>query len=166
MAYSGQQVVIQFQNPGSLTNVASSVIDLSASTADYATIIVPIPLIIYSFGFYSHESAAAAITGAALLEVQRVVAASQVTIVSMNFDATDQASGGDRTAGVTAAAGSESVDAGDITYAPSSVFPYLVDAPNTLMVSLTQTAQVGEFTPFIVGRWLGLDYRSDGVWAS
>ena len=166
MAYSGQNVVIQFQHPGSLIAIADSLIDFSAATADYAYIIVPIPLIIYSFGFYSHESAAAAISGSVLLEVQRVPAASQVTIVDMDFDVTDQASGGDRTAGVTAAAGSESIDEGDITFAGSSAFPYLVDAPNTLGISLTQTAQVGECTPFIVGRWLGMDYRSTGVWAS
>ncbi len=166
MAYSGQNVVIPFQHPGSLILVGDSMIDLSASSADNAYLIVPIPLLILSFGLYSMETSAAAITGAVLLEVQRVPAASQVTIVSINLDNTDQASGGDRTAGVTAAVGSEAIIQGDISFAPSSVFPYLVAAPNTLCVSTTQTAQVGEHVAFIVGRWLGIDYRSDGVWAS
>lgn len=166
MAYSGQQVVIQFQYPGSLVAVTDSMIDISATSADNAILIVPIPLIIYSFGLYSFETGGAAVVNSVLLEVQRVPAASQVTIVDFDLDATDQASGGDRTAGVTAAAGSESIIQGSIQYAPSSVFPYLVDAPNTLTVSTTLTAVAGEYTAFIVGRWLGLDYRSDGIWAS
>ena len=166
MAYSGQNVVIQFQHPGSLIAVTDAHIDVSASSADNGIIIVPIPLLIMSFGLYSIETGGASLTGSVLLEVQRVPAASQVTVVEFDLDITDQASGGDRTAGVTAAGGAENITEGDITFAPSSVFPYLVDAPNTLTVSTTQTAVVGEFTAFIVGRWLGLDYRSDGVWAS
>ena len=166
MAYSGQNIVIQFQHPGSLIAVADSMIDVSASSADNAILIVPIPLMIYSFGVMSFESGAAGISGSVLLEIQRVPAASQVTVCDIDLDATDPSSGGDRTAGVTASTGSEDMDLGDIMYGKSSNFPYLVDAPNTLTVSTTQTAQVGEFTAFMVCRWLGIDYRSDGVWAS
>ena len=89
-----------------------------------------------------------------------------MTTSDIDLDATDLASGGDRTAGVTASTGAEVVIQGDIMFAKSTNFPYLVSAPNTLCVSTTQTAVVGEFTAFIVGRWLGIDYRSDGVWAS
>ncbi len=166
MAYSGQNVVIQFQHPGSLIAVTDAMIDVSASSADAAYLIVPVPLMIYAFGIWSHESAAASGTGSILLEVQRVPAASQITICELDFDATDPSSGGDRTAGVTASTGSEDMDLGDIMFGKSSNFPYLVAAPNTLCVSFTQTAIVGEFTAFLVGRWLGIDYRSDGVWAS
>ena len=166
MAYDGENVVIQFQHPGSLIAITDSSIDISATSADNGYIVCPIPLMIYAFGLWCNEDAGTALVNDTLLERQTVPAASQTVISTIKYDNTDLSSGGVGTAGVTALSVSQDVDEGDIIYAAGSVFPYLITAPQTLTVSTTLTGVGGEFTPFIIGRWLGIDYRSTAVWVS
>ena len=165
MAYDGEQVVIQFQHPGSLIAITDASLDIS-TTAETGYLIVPMPLLIYAFGLWCHEDSGSSLINDTLLERQTVPEASQTVISTIKYDSTDLASGGAGTSGVTALSASENVDDGDIIYAAGSVFPYLVTAPQTLVVSHILTAVGGEFTPFIIARWLGIDYRSTEVWVS
>ncbi len=166
MAYSGQNIVIQFQHPGSLIAITDASVDISATSADNGILVVPIPLMIFAFGLWCHEDSGASLVNNTLLERGALPVASPTTISTILYDSTDLASGGAGTPGVTALSASENVDDGDIIYAAGSVFPYLVTAPQTLVVSHTLTAVGGEFTPFIIARWLGIDYRSTAVWVS
>ena len=163
MAYSGSAQVIEF-TLSNATTVAASAIDVSASSADYGHILVPIPMIIYQFGAYITESLAAAVTGSVFLERANRVAGTDVTVVELDLDATNLASGDGTRAAQTASTGSEDIDAGDVVYSPQSSFPIIITAPQVLVLRLVQTAVVGEMRPFVVGRFLGPDYRSTEVW--
>jgi hypothetical protein len=166
MAYSGAVQVIPFQSPDAFTSVATSLIDVSASSADVAVLIVPVPLEVYAFGIYVTESFAAAGTGSIFLERATNVVGTDTTVSELDFDAVALKSGDGNKPLQTASTGSEDIDLGDVVYAPSSAFPVLIAAPQVLTVRFVQTAIVGEAVPFIVARWQGMDLRPTSVWAS
>lgn len=164
MAYSGAAQVIEFQSPDSTIAVNTSLIDISASSADVATLIVPVPLMIYAFGCYVTEDLAATASGSIFLERATNVAGTDTTVVELDLDSTDLKSGDGTDPLQTASTGSEDIDAGDVIYAPSTSFPVLITAPQILTVRFVQTAVAGELRPFIVARWQGMDLRPTSVW--
>ena len=168
MAYSGENVVLQFQHPGSLIAVTDSVIDVSATGAptDYAVIICPIPFMIYQFGMFVTQTGGATLTGDVTLLRSTFAAGTDITIVGVDLDSTDLNSGAATTASITASTGAEAILLDGVIWSPTSVFPYIVSAAHCLTVALTNTSAVGEYVPFVVGRWLGLDWRSTEVWGS
>ena len=167
MAYSGDTTVLSFQSGGSLVLVGDAAVDLSAGSADNAVILIPIPFLIHQFGLFVQETAAAAITGDTLLQRSTFAAGTDITIATIAYDSTDHNSGdANNVPAITASTGSEAILIAGIIFGASSVFPYLVPAAKCLTVSTTQTAQIGEYTPFVVGNWLGFDFRSTETWAS
>ena len=163
MAYSGSAQVIEFTNVSSIL-VNTSAIDVSATSADYGHILVPVPMILYQFGAYITEDLAAAVTGSVFLERSNRVAGTDVTVVELDLDSTNLRRGDATRAAQTASTGSEDLDAGQVVYSPQSLFPVIITAPQLLTLRLVQTSAVGEMRPFIVCRFLGPDYRSTEVW--
>ena len=166
MAYSGAIQVIPFQSPDSLVSVATSLVDASGSSADLAILIVPVPLMLYAFGIYVTESLGATLTGSIFLERSTLPAGSDTTVVEFDLDATSNLSGDGTLPQQTASTGAEDIDGGDVMYANASAFPVLITAPQVLTVRLVTTAVVGEYVPFIVARWQGMDLRSTEMWSS
>ena len=164
MAYSGSAQVLEFTKPDAVTVVLSA-IDVSASSADYGHILVPVPMIIYQFGMYITETLAATVSGSIFLSREEKIAGTEVTIAELDLDATNLAKGDATRAAQTASTGSEDISAGEVVYSPQSLFPVLVTAPQLLALRLVQTAVVGEMRPFIVCRWLAADYRGTEVWS-
>jgi len=166
MAYSSGRQIMPFQLAGhaGMITVAASGIDVSDASADAGTMFCPLPLLIYQFGMFITESPAAAITGSVFLEESTVIAGSDTTIVEFDMDVTDLQSGDGNRPNVTAAAGSESEDNGDVIWSPKSSFPWLVQAGLTLTVRHVQTAQVGEYVPFIDAQWMPMDVRRAATW--
>ncbi len=172
MAYSGAVQVIAFlmadvADPTQVLagiTVAESGIDLDDTSADVATMIVPVPLMIYAFGVYVHESFAAAATGSLFLERATNIVGTDTTVAELDYDSIlNQSGDGDRPFQTTST-GSEDIDAGDVLYAQSSLFPVLITAPQVLTVRHVSTGVAGEVAPFIVARWQGMDLRPAAVW--
>ena len=163
MAYSGSAQVIEFTNVSSIA-VNTSAIDVSATSADYGHILVPIPMILYQFGAYITEDLAATVSGSVFLERANRVAGTDVTVVELDLDSTNLSRGDGTRAAQTASTGSEDLDAGQVVYSPQSLFPIIITAPQVLVLRLVQTSVVGEMRPFIVGRFLGTDYRGTEIW--
>ena len=95
MSYSaGAQVI-----PLSIQTAAESIveldvgIDLSAASADHMALAVPLPLMIYAFGFYITESLAAAVTGSLALEHSNIITGTAVQIVDFDLNSTTLKSG-------------------------------------------------------------------------
>jgi hypothetical protein len=166
MAFSGDVTVLHFQEPDSSVAVATTNIDVSASSADTATMIVPVPLMLYAFGLYCTENGAASLTGSVFLERATNVAGSDTTVVEVDIDVTDLSSGDGTLPLQTASTGSEDIDAGDVLFGPSSAFPVLITAPQVLTVRFVQTAVAGEYVPFVVGKWMEIDYTPAAVWSA
>lgn len=166
MAYSGSTQVMSFQSPGSMAGVATSLIDISDSTVDLAILIVPFPLKVYQFGVYSTETLGTAVTGSIFLERSTVIAGSDTTVFEMDVDSVNLASGDATLASQIYSTGSEATAAGDVLYSGQMGFPVVITAPQVLSVRMVTTALAGELVPFIVARWLGLDYRSTEHWTS
>lgn len=166
MAYSGAVQVIILH---STTNVESIValnagFSYSDSTADDATMIVPVPLMIYAFGMYLTEAAAATSLVALTLQHSTVIVGTDTLISTLDLDSTNLQSGDGDSPLVTSSTGSEDIDAGDVAYAPSSDFPFLVPAAQVLTVAHTASNGALEGIPFIVARWQGMDLRPAAVW--
>ena len=170
MAYSGAMDVYHFllANQAGRIAVATTGIDLSGNaSADVATMIVPVPLVIFAFGVVVQENLAASAVGSLFLERSTVIVGTDTTVVELDYDSTDLRSGNstNELASATASTGSEDVDAGDVIFfAQSSVFPVLIAAPQVLTVRHVTTAVAGEVAPFIVCRWQGIDGRPRSVW--
>ena len=164
---SGDTTVLSFQSPGSLIAATDGVVDISATSADDAVLLIPIPFLIAQFGMFVQETAGVTVVGDVLLVQSTFAAGTDVVIATMVLDGTDFNSGGTAsTASITASTGSEALLIAGILWGASSVFPYLIPAARCLTVSHTLFADVGEYTPFVVGNWLGLDFRSTETWAS
>lgn len=168
MAYSGAVQVIQMHNA---TNAASIValdagFDYSATAADDVTLIVPVPLMIYALGLYLTEAAAATSTVNLVLSHSTVIVGTDTTITTLDLDSTNLQSGDGDSPLVTSSTGSEDIVAGDVAYAPSSSFPFLVPAAQVLTLSHTASGGALEGIPFIVARWQGMDLRPAAVWAN
>ncbi len=167
MAYSGAVQVIMLHNP----TVAQSIValdigfDLSDSAADLFGMIVPVPLMIYAFGLYTTEAHAATSTANIVLAHSTVLVGTDTTIATLDLDSTNLQSGDGDSPLVTSSTGSEDIDAGDVAYAPSSSFPFLVPAAQVLTVSFSASGGAGEGVPFIIARWQGMDLRPAAVWA-
>ena len=168
MAYSsGAQIIpIQLGGHAGMITVAATGIDVSDASADAATMFCPLPLLIYQFGLFVTESPAASGTGSIFLESSTVIVGSDTAICEIDFDSTDLQSGDGDLPNVTASAGSESIDNGDVIWGPKSDFPWLVQAGLTLTVRHVQTAIVGELAPFIYAKWLPMDVRRAATWVN
>ncbi len=169
MAYSGQTKVMPFlaaNGAGRLT-VANTGIDISDSSADSATMIVPIPLIIYAFGVYVMEDLAASATGGIFLDSETVMAGggSLIVLAEVDLDSTANRSGNEIEAAAIASTGSEDIDAGDVIFASNAVFPITMPTPRILVARhATNSSIAGEVAPFIVARWLQPDFSSTEQW--
>ena len=166
MAYSGSAMVIEFQMPSEIAAVASSIVDISAASADLATIICPVPLLVYQFGLQVTETIVTLATGAVLLERSTVPAASQSTVATIELDSTSLLRGNSTSAAQTALALSSDLVAGDVIWSANTSFPIVIEAPQVLTLSHTQTSIGGELRAFIVGRWLPIEYHSAEMWTS
>ena len=168
MAYSGAVQVIQLLNQTQAEEIVAldAGEDASGSSADIATLMVPVPLMIYAFGVFVTEDLAASLTGSLFLERSSVIAGTDTTVVEFDLDSTNLQSGNGDSPLVTSSTGSEDIDAGDVVYAQASAFPVLITAPQYLTVRLVTTAVAGEYVPFIVARWQGMDLRPASVWAN
>ena len=168
MAYSGAVQMIMLHAP----TVAESIValdigmDLSAATADNFVMIVPVPLMIYAFGLYLTENSAATSLVALTLQHSTVIVGTDTLITTLDLDSTNLSSGNGDSPLQTASTGSEDIDAGDVAYAPSSDFPYLVPAAQVLTTSFSASGGANEGVPFIVARWQGMDLRPAAVWAN
>ena len=168
MAYSGAVQVIVLHN----ATVAQSIValdigqDLSASAADLFGMIVPVPLMIYAFGMYVTESIAASDVALLTLQHSTVLTGTDTSIAILDFDSTNLASGDGDSPLKTASTGSEDLDAGDVVYAPSSSFPYLVPAAQVLTTSFAASGGANEGVPFIIARWQGQDLRLTSTWGN
>ena len=166
MAYSGALQVIQFTPPEVLVSVATAGIDVDSSAADMGTYIVPVDLMLYAFGVYVHENLGIAVTGSIFLERAANVAGTDTTVIELDVDSTSLKSGDNSLPLITASAGSEGIDAGDVVFAPSASFPILITAPQVLTVRFVQSGSLtGELTPFIVCRWQAIDARGAKFWS-
>ena len=163
MAYSGSAMVLEFTLPNSIA-VNTSAIDVSATSGDFGHILVPIPMMLYQFGAYITEDLAATVSGSVFLERANRVAGTDVTVVELDLDSTNLSRGDGTRAAQTASTGSEDLDAEQVVYSPQSLFPIIITAPQMLVLRLVQTSVVGEMRPFVVGRFLGTDYRSTEIW--
>ena len=174
MAYDNNDMtVLSFQSPGSLIAATDGVVDVSATSADAAVLLIPIPFLIAQFGLFVQETADAATIGSIFLEQSTFAAGTDVIIHEVDLEITDYNSGEDdagalpTTASITASGGSESMLIAGIIWGASSVFPFLVPAARCLTLRFVQTsAKAGEYTGFVVGNWLGFDFRSTETWAS
>ena len=169
MAYSGQTKVMPFlcANHGGRVTIANTGIDISITGADAATLIVPIPMIIYAFGVYVMESFDAAATGGIFLDMETVMAGggSLIVLAEIDLDSTSNSRGDGFTARQVASTGSEDVDAGDVIFASNAIFPITVPAPRVLVVRHVQSSSIaGEVAPFIVARWLNPNLSSTEQW--
>ena len=174
MAYSGSMDVIPFilaADFGRIT-VATTGIDLDSDTGDVATMIVPVPLMIYAFGVNVTENLGV-VTGDLTLQRSTVIGGTDTTIAVLDFDDTTYSSGAaavssqELLAHSVALAASADVDAIDtFINASAAIFPFLVTAPQVLTLNHTITAATitGELAPFIVARWQGIDARPREVW--
>ena len=154
-------------NQAGRITVATTGIDFNDSSADVATMIVPVPLVIYAFGVVVQENLGATVAGSLFLERSTVIVGTDTTVVELDYDSTSLRSGNttNELASATASTGSEDVDAGDVIfYADAATFPVLITAPQILTVRHVTTAAVGEVAPFIVCRWQGVDGRPTSVW--
>ena len=168
MAYSSNAQILPFlcvRDEGAIVAVNAGINVQGDASADVATMIVPLPLVIYGFGFYSQETGGATLTGSIFLESSTVIAGSDTTIFEFDLDAVSQQSGDNRVANVTAAAGAESVAAGDVTWAEQSEFPRLIAPGVTLTVRHVNTAANGTYVPFIYAEWMPMDFRPANVWS-
>lgn len=166
MAYSGSAMLMEFQMPSEIAAVASSILDISASSADVATIICPMPLLVYQFGLQVTEAPATLATGAVLLERSTVPAAAQATVATIELDSTSLLRGDGVSAAQTALALSSDLSVGDVIWSANTSFPIVIEAPQVLTLSFTQTSIVGEFRAFIMARWLPIEYHSSEIWTN
>ena len=166
MAYNGPLQVIQFTPPEVFVSVATAGMDISDSSVDHGTLAVPVSLMLYAFGVYVSENMAASALGSIFLERSTNVAGTDTTVVELDLDSIVHLSGNGTLPLQTASAGSEDIDAGDVLFAPSSLFPVLITAPQILTVRHVQTAITGELTAFIVGRWQAMDARGTEFWSN
>ncbi len=166
MAYSDYEVM-KFHLADHFAQVlATGGINIEAdSSADVATFIVPLPLLIYAFGVVVNESFAASATGSLFLERATVILGTDTTVAELDYDSTSLRSGDGSEPSTTASGGSASIDAGDvILLANASTFPILIDAPQVLTVRHVTTAVNGIVEPFIVARWKNIDGTPTSVW--
>lgn len=174
MAYSGEMNVYQFKLPnqaGRIT-VATTGIDIGGdSSADVATMIVPVPLMIFAFGVVCEETLGT-VTGSLFLERSTVILGTDTTVAELDFQSTDLKSGpaNQDIAQATALTASTDIAGGDVVYwAPASAtvpFPVLITAPQVLTVRHVNTTSVGEIAPFILCRWQGIDARPTSIWTN
>ncbi len=167
MAYSDYEVMYP-RIADHFARITTSGINIEDdSSADVATMIVPVPLLIYAFGVIVQESFAAAAVGSLFLESSTVILGTDTTLVELDYDSTSLRSGDGFTPSAIASTGSEDIDAGDVIfYADASTFPILVKAPKVLTVRHVQTAVNGIVVPFIVGRWKNIDGTPTSVWTN
>ena len=168
MAYSSNAQIMQFmcaRDEGAIVATNPGINVQGDSSADVATMIVPIPLVIYGFGFYITETGGATVAGSVFLESSTVIAGSDTTLFEFDFDSTSQESGDNRVAAVTGATGSETLTAGDVTWGESSEFPRLIAPGVTLTIRHVNTAVNGTYVPFIYAEWMPMDFRPANVWS-
>ena len=146
-----------------LATAAGDEMNVSDSSADVGTMMVPIPLVLYAFGLYLTEGWGTAVTGDISLTRQNRVEGTDVDIVAWDVDLTGQTSGDDDLGMITTAGGSEDIDTGDVTFADSTRFPQTIFAPQYLTVEFVSTALAGECVPFLIGRWLSIDYTPTSI---
>ena len=94
------------------------------------------------------------------------ITGTDVAISILDMDSTNLQSGDGDSPLVTSSTGAEDIDAGDVAYAPSSDFPFLVPAGRVLTVSHGASGGTGEGVPFIIARWQGMDLRPANVWGN
>ena len=167
MAYSDYEVMYP-RIAGHFAHITAVGIDISAdSSADVATMIVPVPLLIYAFGVIVEEDFDASATGSLFLESSTVILGTDTTLVELDYDSTSLRSGDGFVPSKTASTGSEDIDKGDVIfYADASTFPLLVTAPKVLTVRHVTTNVAGIVVPFIVGRWKNIDGTPTSVWTN
>ena len=166
MAYSDYEVM-KFHLADHYAQVlATGGINIEAdSSADVATFIVPLPLLIYAFGVVVNESFAASAVGSLFLERSTVFTGTDTTVVELDYDSTSLRSGDGSEPSATVSTGSEDIDAGDVIFfADAATFPILIDAPQVLTVRHVNTTVNGIVEPFIVARWKNIDGTPTSVW--
>ncbi len=168
MAYSDYEVMKFHLADHFAQVVATGGINIEAdASADVATFIVPLPLLIYAFGVVVNESFAAAAVGSLFLERSTVILGTDTTVVELDYDSTSLRAGDGFEPSATASTGSEDIDAGDVIfYADAATFPILIEAPQVLTVRHVNTTVNGIVEPFIVARWKNIDGRPTSVWTN
>ena len=167
MAYSGAVQLIMMHSHTSVQSIVAldAGFNYSDATADDYVLYVPVPLMVYAFGLILTEDSAATSLVALTLQHSATVAGTDTLIATLDLDSTNLQSGDGDSPLVTSSTGSEDIDAGDVAYAPSSSFPFLVPAAQALTVAHTASNGALEGIPFIVARWQGMDLRPVSVWA-
>lgn len=171
MAYSGSLTIIDFQAPDASIAVNTSLIDISTdpTTSLAGSLAVPVPLMLYGFGVYCMETVGATATGSILLErsvnILTDATSGGTSVAEIELDTTSLSSGDGVLPRQTALTASSDIVAGDVVMAPAATFPLLIAPNQTLQVRYVQSgSNAGEFRPFIVVRWQGIDARSTEQW--
>ena len=151
---------------GDLAPDTVSGMDMSIASPTFdGTFMVPMPLLLLQFGMYISETPAATSLAQIILERVPGVEGSATTVVTVDLDEVAYAKGNNLKASVTASTGSEDILIDNELFAPRSLFPILVAAPQYLQVrNSTASGGVGEIVPFIVYQWQGIDLRPTTIW--
>ncbi len=169
MAYSSAQV-IEFDCVAGAGRVviASSGIDVSDDAIDdVATLYCPLPLKIYGWGFYVTETLGTQVDEDMVLQVSAVIAGTDKSLSVMDIDSTSQKAGDNLVSSITAAAGSETIVAGDVIWSPAAGFPAVVIPGQIITVLATDNGALGgELLPFVFAEWLNMDFRPANMWVN
>ncbi len=169
MAYSSAQI-IEFDcvlGEGRIA-IASSGLDVSDDGIDdVATLYCPLPLKIYGWGFYVTETLGTQVDEDMLLQVSLLVNGTDKTLSQWDIDSTSQKAGDNLVASITAAAGSETIVAGDVMWAPAADFPAVIIPGQIITVLATDNGALGgELLPFVFAEWLNMDFRPANMWVN